>query len=85
MGILLAGPVSLKLGATGYRFARYYSGHRAYRCKGAPKLSLASTGGTLSGDPTFRNNLEQERKKDQNDVSWANVYPVVALGLAYKF
>ncbi len=52
---------------------------------GSPKLSLASTGGTLSGDPTFRNNLEQERKKDQNDVSWANVYPVVALGLAYKF
>ena len=40
VGILLAGPVGLKLGATGYRFARYYSGHRAYRCKGAPKLSL---------------------------------------------
>jgi hypothetical protein len=52
---------------------------------GAPKLSLASTGGTLSNDPTFRNNIEQERKRDQNSVSWANVYPVVALGLAYKF
>jgi hypothetical protein len=52
---------------------------------GSPKLSLASTGGTLSGDPTFRNSLEQERKKDQNSVSWASVYPVVALGLAYKF
>ncbi len=52
---------------------------------GSPKLSLASTGGTLSGDPTFRNSLEQERKKDENSVSWAKVYPVVALGLAYKF
>jgi hypothetical protein len=52
---------------------------------GAPKLTLASTGGTLSNDPTFRNNIEQERQKDQNSVSWANVYPVVALGLAYKF
>lgn len=26
VGILLAGPVGFKLGATGYRFARYYSG-----------------------------------------------------------
>jgi hypothetical protein len=40
VGILLAGPVGLKLGATGYRFARYYAGDRAYRRKGPPKLSL---------------------------------------------
>jgi hypothetical protein len=40
VGILLAGPVGLKLGATGYRFARYYSGDAAYRRKGPPKLSL---------------------------------------------
>jgi hypothetical protein len=40
VGILLAGPVGLKLGATGYRFGRYYTGHRAYRRKGPPKLSL---------------------------------------------
>ena len=40
VGILLAAPVGLKLGATGYRFARYYSGDPAYRRKGAPKLSL---------------------------------------------
>ena len=30
MGILLAGPVGLKLSATGYRSARYYSGNPAY-------------------------------------------------------
>ncbi len=52
---------------------------------GAPKLSLSSSGGTLSSDPTFRNNIEQERQRDQHDISWANVYPVVSLGLAYKF
>jgi hypothetical protein len=40
VGILLAGPVGLKLGASGYRFARYYTGDRAYRRKGPPKLSL---------------------------------------------
>jgi hypothetical protein len=40
VGILLAGPVGLKLGATGYRFARYYSGDPAYRRKGQPKLGL---------------------------------------------
>ena len=40
VGILLAGPVGLKLGATGYRFARYYSGDPAYRRKGRPKLGL---------------------------------------------
>ncbi len=38
VGILLAGPVGLKLGATGYRVARYYSGDPAYRRKGPPKV-----------------------------------------------
>ncbi len=52
---------------------------------GSPKLTLNSTGGTLSNDPTFRNNIEQERQKDQAAYSWASVYPVLALGLAYKF
>jgi len=40
VGILLAGTVGLKLGATGYRFTRYYTGNPAYRRKGPPKLSL---------------------------------------------
>ena len=52
---------------------------------GSPKLSLNSTGGTLSNDPNFRNAVEQERQHDQNDVSWADVYPVLSIGLAYKF
>lgn len=36
VGLLLLGPLALKLGATGYRFVRYYSGDRAYRLRGAP-------------------------------------------------
>jgi hypothetical protein len=36
VGMLLLGPVALKLGATGYRFARYYSRSREYVEKGPP-------------------------------------------------
>jgi hypothetical protein len=40
VGMVLIGPVLLKLGSTGYRFARYYGGARAYREKGPPLLPL---------------------------------------------
>jgi hypothetical protein len=40
IGMLLIPPVLLKLGSTGYRFARYYSGNTAYLRKGPPNLGL---------------------------------------------
>jgi hypothetical protein len=40
LGLLLLGPVALKLASTGYRFTRYYTGSRAYREKGPPLLAL---------------------------------------------
>jgi len=40
VGMLLVPPVALKLASTGYRFARYYTGSRAYRRKGAPPLLM---------------------------------------------
>jgi hypothetical protein len=40
VGVLLIGPVALKLGSTGYRFFRYYAGSVAYRLKGPPPLLL---------------------------------------------
>jgi hypothetical protein len=40
IGMLLIPPVALKLGSTGWRFLRYYTGDRAYRAKGAPLLPL---------------------------------------------
>lgn len=40
IGMLLIPPVALKLGSTGYRFARYYSGNPAYVRKGPPNLAL---------------------------------------------
>jgi hypothetical protein len=36
VGLLLLGPIAVKLGSTGYRFTRYYTHNRAYRRKGPP-------------------------------------------------
>jgi hypothetical protein len=38
IGVLLIGPVLLKMGSTGYRFARYYAGSDPYVRKGPPAL-----------------------------------------------
>ncbi len=40
LGMLLIPPVMLKIGATGYRFARYYTGNPAYRRAGPPRPLL---------------------------------------------
>ena len=40
IGMVLIPPLALKLGSTGYRFARYYTGAPAYRVKGPPLLPL---------------------------------------------
>jgi hypothetical protein len=40
VGLLVLGPVALKLASTGYRFVRYYTGDPIYREKGPPELGL---------------------------------------------
>jgi hypothetical protein len=40
IGMLLIPPVLLKLGSTGWRFARYYTGNPAYRRKGPPGIVM---------------------------------------------
>jgi len=40
LGMLLIGPVALKLASTGYRFTRYYTRSAAYRLKGPPFAPL---------------------------------------------
>ena len=40
LGLLLLGPVALKMASTGYRFARYYTRDPIYRHKGPPELIL---------------------------------------------
>jgi hypothetical protein len=44
LGLLLLGPVALKLISTGYRFMRYYTSSPAYRSKGPPALILRALG-----------------------------------------
>jgi hypothetical protein len=40
IGLMLIGPVALKLASTGYRFVRYYTGAPVYVAKGPPHLAL---------------------------------------------
>jgi hypothetical protein len=40
LGLLLIGPVALKMASTGYRFTRYYTHSLAYRERGAPETWL---------------------------------------------
>lgn len=40
VGLVLIGPLALKLASTGYRFTRYYTGNPRYRSKGAPPTPL---------------------------------------------
>lgn len=44
IGMLLVGPVLLKLGSTGYRFVRYYTRSEPYVRKGPPALLLRLLG-----------------------------------------
>ncbi len=39
-GVMLTGPLAVKLGSVGYRFVRYYTGSPAYVRKGPPRLGL---------------------------------------------
>src|SRR5438105_1827121 len=40
VGVLLAGPLAVKIGSTFYRFLRYYNGSPAFVRKGPPRLAL---------------------------------------------
>ena len=44
LGMLLLGPVALKIGSTGYRFVRYYTGAAPYVRKGPPALPMRLLG-----------------------------------------
>lgn len=47
VGMLLAGPLAVKLGSTGYRFVRYYTRSPAYVRRGPPHLALRVLGPLL--------------------------------------
>jgi len=47
VGMLLIGPLALKLASTGYRFASYYLGRPSYVRRGPPPMGLRLLGGPL--------------------------------------
>ena len=59
IGLLLIGPVALKMASTGYRFLRFYTHDRVYRQKGppAPSLRLLAPGVVLTTVVVFVSGL----------------------------
>ncbi len=49
LGLVLIGPVALKMGSTTYRFMRYYTADPPYRRKGPPPAALRVLGPALVG------------------------------------
>lgn len=52
---------------------------------GSPEAALTSIGGTLSSDSTFLANLEKERRDIEDDLDSLKFYPVISLGLFFRF
>ncbi len=50
-----------------------------------PEVALDSSGGSLSNNATFQDRLDDEAREIQNDVEGYGVFPVVQVGLNYRF
>ncbi len=92
---------ALKLAVTGDDFAPFvglgydstYDSDRRWGVKlsagallsGSPEVAMTSRNGPLSGDAIFRDQLEKERQRFDEDTTRQGVHPVVQLGLSYRF
>jgi hypothetical protein len=52
---------------------------------GEPDVSLQSDGGVFSGDPTFEAEVDREEQRIRDDIEDFKVYPVVQIGVTYRF
>lgn len=52
--------------------------------QGDPDVAIASTGGTLSDDPTLRADLAAEEQSFRDDLEGFDLYPVLSIGLAWN-
>lgn len=52
--------------------------------QGAADVRPAASG-AVAGDPEFQRNLQQEEEDLKDDLDRFTYYPVIALGLTYKF
>jgi hypothetical protein len=53
--------------------------------QGSPKIQLTSSGGTLSSNPAFLAELEQERQQAESDAEDFKFWPVVQIHFLYRF
>jgi len=51
----------------------------------APEVALTSTGGSLSGDPTLQTRLREESRRISEEADGYGLFPIVQVGLNYKF
>ena len=53
--------------------------------QGEPNVDLTSTGGVLSNNAAFQAELQQEENAAESDIEDFTLYPVIAVGLSYRF
>ena len=51
---------------------------------GSPKVDFSATG-PIAGDPTFQSELAAEEAELEDELDNFNIYPVLALGISYRF
>ena len=51
----------------------------------SPKVDLTASGGTLSNDPTFLQQLQEEEGDVRDDAKGFKYFPIVQVGLNYRF
>lgn len=52
--------------------------------QGTPTINLYSDG-TMSGDPTFQSDLDQQKNDIQDKADYFRIYPVLSFGISYQF
>lgn len=52
---------------------------------GSGDVSMMATGGTLSNDPIITNEVDEQEMELEQDIEDYQVYPIIQLGISYKF
>ena len=78
LGLLLLGPVALKLASTGYRFARYYLHTAVYVAKGPPMLVLRAMGPAFIAATAivFASGIVLLFEGPRNRATWLSIHKV---------
>lgn len=77
----------------GFGFDSTYKADRRFGMKlmagamfsGTPDVTLTMPGGPLSGDAIILEQLERERQRLEETIDTDDIYPVIQVGLTYKF